>query len=577
MPLSVSRLSAVCKTLRRWLPLALSVFLLVMTAPVVAVEDGAVPSPASASPSSPTPVVGNKVDGFPVMLDGQPLFFVKEGIAGVTSAQERAEIITQRIFAVANDATVTPEDIQSEPANDHVIVRAGENILFTIRPADAEAYKQPQGELAAQAVANIQAGLSAYRERRSVRRIVTNLGVTVLSTIAMVLALKGLFLVSSKLLTRIRQGREAGTLGMRFQSVQLLGAGATGYLLNGLVRLVRFGLILLALYLYVPLVLSQFPATEALGDSLLQDIAYRISLLAQAFVSYLPKLVMIAVIVAITYYAIQFAMQVISELGRHDVYPWFYPEWVQPTNRLTTLLIVAIALVIAGPYLPGFGSPAFQGISLFLGALLTLGSSSAVANALSGIILIYTRAFQLGDFIRINEIIGEVQDKSLFVTRVLTPKRETVTIPNASVLNSNVINYSSTCRESGGFLLLYTTVTLGYDVPWRKVHAVMIAAAQATHHIEADPQPFVLQTDLNDFNVSYQLNAYTASPTLMPRIYSELHQNIQDKCNEADIEILSPTFSALRDGNHSTIPASYLPEGYRPPSFGVESPKHQGS
>jgi small-conductance mechanosensitive channel len=398
---------------------------------------------------------------------------------------------------------------------------------------------------------------------------------TILSTIGVFLVLRGILFGSSRLLTYIRRQRNANTLAIRIHSAQVLGSGATSYLLGGLVRLLRLGLILLALYLYVPFVLSQFPATAEFGDSLLQDMAFRLSFLAQGFVAYLPELAMLGVIAVVTYYVIEFARQVIVELGRHDVYPWFYPEWIQPTIRLAMLLIVAIALVIAGPYLPGFGSPAFQGISIFLGALLTLGSSSAVANALSGIILIYTRAFQLRDFIRINDVVGEVEDKSLFVTRVLTPKQETVTIPNASVLNSNVINYSAICRESHGYLLLHTTITLGYDLPWRKVHKVLIEAALATPDISPVPEPFVLQTALNDFNVSYELNAHTAHPEKMPVIYSHLHQNIQDFCNAADIEILSPTFSALRDGNHSTIPADYLPADYAAPAFVVKGTNGQ--
>ncbi|MEM9818682.1 MAG: mechanosensitive ion channel family protein, partial [Cyanobacteria bacterium P01_D01_bin.6] len=159
----------------------------------------------------------------------------------------------------------------------------------------------------------------------------------------------------------------------------------------------------------------------------------------------------------------------------------------------------------------------------------------------------------------------------------VTPKQETVTIPNASVLNNNVINYTAICRECNGQLLLYTTITLGYDVPWRKVHEVLMEAAKATDYIVTEPEPFVLQTNLNDFNVSYQLNAYTTIPEKMPRIYSALHQNIQDKCNEADIEILSPHFSALRDGNHSTIPANYLPKDYVSPGFAIQNPNHRPS
>lgn len=562
------------KKLALMLVLACSILALVVMLPALSADDAPLPNASVDTPLQSETVISNEVDGYPVMLDRTALFQVREGIAGVTTAQERANIIQQRILAIANTPEITIDDIRADIGDSQSVVRAGDTVLFTIREQDAELYNTPHPELARNAVELIQQGIVEYRDKRSVRRLVTSMVAMVVSTIALFLFLRGLFLVSSKLLIRIRAKRQAGTLRLQFQSFQLLGAGATSYLLNGAVKLVRLGLILLSLYLYVPFVLSLFPATEALGESLLQDIAYRLNLLAQAFVAYLPKLAMIAVIIIIAYYAIQFARQVISELGRPGAYPWFYEEWIEPTIRLITLLIIAIAFVMAGPYLPGFGSPAFQGVSLFIGALLTLGSSSAVANALSGIILIYTRAFQLGDYIRINDTVGEVQDKSLFVTRLLTPKKETVTIPNASVLNNNVTNYTAICRESRSYLLLHTTITLGYDVPWRKIHEVLIAAATATTHLQKEPQPFVLQTSLNDFNVSYQLNAYTAVPEKMPSIYSELHQNIQDYCNEADIEILSPTFSALRDGNHSTIPANYLPKDYISPTFLVQNPQN---
>ncbi|MGF1459712.1 MAG: mechanosensitive ion channel family protein [Leptolyngbyaceae cyanobacterium] len=532
----------------------------------------ATPDGADATAAPQETVISNEVDGFPVFLDGILLFQVREGIAGITSAQERANIIEQRIAAIANNADITPEDIRADINEQQSVVLAGETVILTISETDAAAYDDPHPQLAEVAVERIQQGLITYREKRSLRRLITSIVVTVVSTIVLILFLRGLFLLASKLLIQIQHRRETGTLEVRFQSVRLLNSGASSYLLSGLVRLLRVALVLLALYLYVPFVLSQFPATEVLGDSVLQDVAFRLNSLAQAFVAYLPSLVMVGVIAVIAYYTVQLSRQIIEELGRPGAYPWFYEEWIEPTIRLVTLMIIAIAFVMAGPYLPGFGSPAFQGISIFFGALLTLGSSSAVANALSGIILIYTRAFQLGDYICLDDTVGTVADKSLFVTRLLTPKQETVTIPNASVLNNNVINYSAICREANGHLLLYTTVTLGYDVPWRKVHEVLITAAKTTPHIEAEPTPFVLQTALNDFNVSYQLNAYTSDPAMMPRIYSELHQNIQDKCNEADIEILSPHFSALRDGNHSTLPADYLPEGYTSPAFWVQSP-----
>jgi small-conductance mechanosensitive channel len=249
----------------------------------------------------------------------------------------------------------------------------------------------------------------------------------------------------------------------------------------------------------------------------------------------------------------------------------FYPDWAKPTYNLLSLLIIALAIVIAFPYLPGFNSPAFQGVSVFLGVLFSLGSTSAIANVVGGIILIYTRSFQLGDKISIGDVIGDVIEKGLLVTRIRTPANRIITIPNSSLLNTNVINFSVSQREFKQPLILQTTVTLGYDLPWRKVHATLKEAALATQFIVSEPAPFVLQTSLDDFYVSYQLNAYTDHPSKMVYIYSELHQNIQDKCNEVGIEIMSPHYKALRDGNHSTIPENYLPEDYQSPAFGIQS------
>ncbi|WLT39209.1 mechanosensitive ion channel family protein [Synechocystis sp. B12] len=224
--------------------------------------------------------------------------------------------------------------------------------------------------------------------------------------------------------------------------------------------------------------------------------------------------------------------------------------------------------MLAFPYLPGFDSPAFRGISVFLGLLLSLGSTSAITNVIGGIILIYTRAFRIGDHIQVGDVIGDIIEKNFLVIRICTPTNQIITIPNSSLLISNVTNYSISSRELNKYLILQTTITLGYDVPWQKVYQTLIEAALNTEHILKSPVPFVLQTSLDNFYVSYQLNAYTNQPNLMVIIYSELHQNMQDKCNEVGIEILSPSFTALRDGNTSTMPENYLPSDYVAPPFG---------
>ncbi|GAB4376789.1 MAG: mechanosensitive ion channel family protein [Elainellaceae cyanobacterium] len=525
--------------------------------------------PVHAQQSSP---VGNQIDGYPVVLDGETLFRIRQGIPDIVSAEERAQVINERLIQVTNDDSVSPETIRVEEQDDTSVIFAGDTVLFTVRESDRV------GDLSRQATAEksvqiMQAAVAQYRQSRSTEQIVRGMILAVLSTIALIISLLLLQRFLSRLLIKIRAARQADALDFRIQGFQLLGSNAMGYLLSGIVRLLRLVLVITSLYLYTPFLLSQFPATRAIGRSIFDDIAVRINRLATAFVEYLPNLAVIAIIIVLTYYVIQFAKLVITELGRDGAYPWFYPEWIQPTNRLATILLIAIACIIAAPYFPGFNSPAFQGVSLFLGALFTLGSSSAVANAIAGVILIYTRAFRIGDIIQIGETTGEVIEKSLFVTRILTFKQEVITVPNASVLNSNVVNFNTISRESNNYLLLHTTITLGYDVPWRKVHEVLIKAATATPGIVPEPEPFVLQTGLNDFNVSYELNAHSDRPQLMPMIYSELHQNIQDYCNQAGIEILSPGYSSIRDGNHSTIPSDYLPDDYTPPMFQFPSPK----
>ncbi|MDX2241232.1 MAG: mechanosensitive ion channel [Leptolyngbyaceae cyanobacterium bins.302] len=544
-------------SLKRWL---------LVVAIGVSLAIGAIPTLAQDSVPP-----GNKVDGYPVVLGGEPLFRVRVGIPGVVSPEERAQVITQRLSQVANDAAISLEAFQVREDANESLIQAGDTVLFTIRDADAKAMGKPRQALAKEAVEIMQTAVGAYREERSLQKIIWGVVFAVLSTIGLLIFFQLLQRVVTRLLTKVKAARKAKQLNLQIRDFRILGSDATSYLLSGAIRLLRLVLILAALYLYLPFFLSQFPTTREFGNSILSQIAAQVQTFLEEFARYLPKLFAIGIIAFITNYVIDFAKLVIIELGRDDAFSWFYPEWVKPTIRLVSLCIMAIACVIAAPYLPGFGSPAFQGISLFLGALFTLGSSSAISNAIAGIILIYTRAFRIDDIIRIGDITGKVIDKSLFVTRIARFPQEIVVIPNATVLSGNLTNFSSVQRTTGGYLALHSTVTLGYDVPWRTVEDVLVKAAIATSGILTDPSPFVLQTGLNDFNVSYQINAFTDCPEIMPVTYTKLHQNIQDCCNAAGIEIMSPNYLALRDGNHSTIPSDYLASDYQSPGFQVQN------
>jgi small-conductance mechanosensitive channel len=210
-------------------------------------------------------------------------------------------------------------------------------------------------------------------------------------------------------------------------------------------------------------------------------------------------------------------------------------------------------LVVMFPYLPGSSSPAFQGVSVFLGLLLSLGSTSAINNIIAGLVITYMRPFKVGDRIRIGDTEGDVVEKNMLVIKVRSPKNEEITVPNSAVLGSNTLNFSANSKQAG--LIIHSTVTIGYDTPWRKMKQTLIEAALKTDGLMKTPEPFVLQTSLDDFYVSYQINAYTQEANRLPALYSALHANILDCCREAGIEIMSPHYRSMRDGNSSTIPS----------------------
>ncbi|MCA2684808.1 MAG: mechanosensitive ion channel family protein [Microcystis sp. M038S2] len=527
-------------------------------------------NPAKQGQETPLETLG---EVFPVMLDNQELFTIRQGI-GSFSAQERAKSITARIEKIADDDALSPEDltIKIDPEDKNPSIILGDTVIATITSKDAKLHAVSQEVLAERALAKIKAAIVRYRQERQPDNLLKDAVLTVSATLSTVLIFWTMIFISLRVFPQIQRLITSLVPGVVFQNFEIISSQTIGIFSLRVLQFIRTLIILTILYFYLTFVLRLFPWTRKFGDGFLQYFFRALEVFSQEIAKYLPNIFIILLIIFITHYLLRAIKPFFTALSRGTlVIHGFYPDWANPTYNLLSLLIIALAIVIAFPYLPGFNSPAFQGVSVFLGVLFSLGSTSAIANVVGGIILIYTRSFQLGDKISIGDVIGDVIEKGLLVTRIRTPANRIITIPNSSLLNTNVINFSVSQREFKQPLILQTTVTLGYDLPWRKVHTTLKEAALATKFIVSEPAPFVLQTSLDDFYVSYQLNAYTDHPSKMVYIYSELHQNIQDKCNEVGIEIMSPHYKALRDGNHSTIPENYLPEDYQSPAFGIQS------
>ncbi|MBE9240819.1 mechanosensitive ion channel family protein [Synechocystis salina] len=551
--------------IKNWLRNGLIIFLLNL---VTLVATAYLVYPQTVKPTA------NEPKGAPVILGDETLFYIQARIASF-SPEFRAQVVSNRIVSLAKNTEVSLNTLKivDNEAAATADIRAGDETLVTIADVDAVAAGQSRKELANEYLQVIKQSITDFRSSYSIHSLVRGVIYTLIATIILTISLISITKSVPVIYRQLRRWRGTRIPALRLFDTQILSAHRVIDLISEIIKVVRLALLLGVFYLYINLVLSFFPWTKGLARILFEYVRTAISTLVAGLLAYFPNLFFLVIIWLFTSYFLKVIRFLFAEIEQDNIkFQGFYREWAQPTYKLVQFLVLAFAATVAFPYLPGSKTPAFQGISIFLGLLISLGSSSVIANIFAGIMLTYTRAFSVGDRVKITDTIGDVVEKTLFVTRIRTIKNVVITIPNSAVLGSHVINYSAAASDPGAPpLILHTTITLGYDVPWRKVHAVLIEAALVTDQILEDPAPFVLQTSLDDFYIAYELNAYTHNPGIMAKIYSELHQNLQDKCNEADIEILSPHYRAVRDGNQTTIPADYLPSDYEAPAFKVSS------
>jgi len=310
-----------------------------------------------------------------------------------------------------------------------------------------------------------------------------------------------------------------------------------------LLRIAKYIITGLQLFLTLPIVFSLFPATRNLALTLFGYILTPLRNISMGIIKYIPNMITIIIIVVITRYVIRglkfFAAQITK--GKL-VIPGFYADWAYPTFKILQVLLWAFTVALIYPYLPGSDSRAFQGVSVFVGIIFSLGSSSAIGNLVAGLVITYMRPFKIGDRVQIKESIGFVVEKNLMVVRLKTHKNEYVTFPNLTILGSSITNYNTSSDEDEEGLILNTEITYGYATPWQTIHEILINAALATDHVLKRPKPFVLQTSLDDFYARYQINCYTKMVDMVPKIYTELYENIQNGFREAGLDMTAPHY-----------------------------------
>lgn len=367
----------------------------------------------------------------------------------------------------------------------------------------------------------------------------------VLLTLAMPWVFNGVRLVFIRLIQWIAEAYPFPPIKLR--GLELASGKQVSKALEILVKSVYTLVQLWVVYLYISILFSFFSATKNVGLFLLSLVGQLSLQLWMSIVAYLPNLISIGLILLVSTYGLKFIRLLLDGIATESIiFEGFHKDWAAPTYKILRFLIAMMVLIMIFPLLPGFDSPAFQGVGVFLGLLLSIGSSSAIANIVAGTVLIYTRSFNVGDRIESNGVVGDVVEKTLLVTRIETVNHEIVTVPNSEILNSATINYSELAAGGDG-LILHAGITIGYDVDWRKVHQLLLSAAEKTQHVEKSPEPVVFQKSLDDFYVAYELRVSTRQPGRMMTTYSELYQYILDEFHSAGVEICSPHYRANRD------------------------------
>lgn len=489
--------------------------------------------------------------GVPVVVEGDTLFYLYAKRGGHTP-QQRAEMDAVAITELGKRFNLGPDSLYIESSDIVTDLMYGNKVIVSFIDQDGLWENCTRDQLAAGNRKVIVDKLKTMKEEHSFWQ----LGKRILYFVLVLVGQYFLFWLTNwlfkKLKVRVQKLKDTKLKPISIQDYELLDTQKQVNLLVFLANLLRYVFMFLQLLLTVPLLFSIFPPTKSLAYQLFSYIWTPVKSILHGALDYIPNLFTIFVI----WYAVKYLVKLVRYLAnevqseRLKIHG-FYPDWAIPTFHIIRFLLYAFMIAMIYPYLPGSKSGVFQGISVFVGLIVSLGSSTVIGNIIAGLVITYMRPFKLGDRIQLNETTGNVIEKTPLVTRIRTPKNEVVTIPNSFIMSSHTVNYSASAREYG--LIIHSEVTIGYDVPWRQVHQLLIEAALNTPGVVDDPRPFILETSLSDWYPVYQVNAYIKEADRLAQIYSDLHQNIQDRFNEAGVEIMSPHYMAVRDGNKTTV------------------------
>ncbi len=506
----------------------------------------------NAAPANQNTKAAQPVEQAQVAPFGEPLFTVYGNLGSITP-QTRAYTIENNIKLLKKDALFNPQDLKIEKDEDSTNLVYFGKIILGVTEKQAKMADIPREKLAEEYRNIIIMTLEKERAGAWWLLVARQLGLALLAVAAAFLLIKYLNTGYSRLRVFIwkKKAKTDEKIG------DIIDVDKQTRLILNALKWLRVLLTAVIALVCVLVFLSLVPQTRQLAGKLFMLVLVPLQAAAVGFWNYLPDLFSIIVILVIFRIASKILHTLAEKISTNKLeVKGFHSDWAMPTYHLIWVLLLIFTFIFIFPHLPKSNSDVFKGISVFLGVLLSLGSTSIINNVVSGFVITYMRPFKVGDIIKMGEHCGYVMEKSSLVTRLKTPKNEIITIPNSTIMTANTVNYSKSAANGG--IIMHAKVAVGYEIDWRLIHQLLIAAATKTQDIMQDPKPFVLQTSLDDFYVQYEINAYTQDASCMACTYSHLYENIQDEFNRAGIELMSPHFHAVRDASTKMMPTAYL-------------------
>ena len=492
------------------------------------------------------------IPGVPLVVEGDTLFRLYDRKGGM-KPEERVLSIHDAIMQSGKSMKLIADTVYIFEGDYTTDIMTGSSVIMSVTDNDAIWQNTTRQELGAQYCVIITNKINELHDEYGLQQKLKGLAYAA----AIVLLLIVLIWITNWCHRRWRL-RMARFMMKRIRPLaikdyEVLNTHRMGVLFLTTLNVLRYVIILLLLFICIPVLFSIFPETESLAFRILGYVWNPFVGIVKSVVKFLPNFIQIVVIIVCFRYLVKGIRYLMNEIGSGRLkITGFYADWAEPTYFILRVLCYSFMIVMIWPLLPSSNSEVFQGVSVFIGIIVSLGSSSIIGNVMAGMVMTYMRPFHVGDFIKYGDTEGFVIEKTMLVTRIRTRKNNVITIPNSNLMTSQTTNYTFSAQNFG--IVVHTKVTIGYDVRWQEIRQLLLDAAHATKGLRQHPEPFVLVTALDDYYVEYEVNAYTNQYEKLPVIYSELHHNILDSFHTHGVEIMSPHIYAHRTNLELQIP-----------------------